>query len=282
MWPLDGLRVRQLALAQLEGVDRWLATRYEGHEGRESVNARASCICTTTMLLLEATEAARRGVLGSSMTALESTANAELEWREHTITARESYGDLLKSFRQLLDFLNLGSSSSHLSYGKLVRALEKKSEPLNYDLLEWFRQEAVHYSDSNLLSYPQDEKTARREDSLDEGKVSEDASHFYENLKSVDTQLKTIIGPGYHTPEKYVNTHRALDRLGEIVVYHSEQEDNWPLWDRHSKGKEDEDGRELDDVIIYRYLLVTLLFRTALDGSEILKSNLWEQVVPIL
>lgn len=101
-------------------------------------------------------------------------------------------------------------------------------------------------------------------------------------LVGLHGQYEALLGSGYNKPEKYSNTHQALDRLGEIVIYHSEKENNWPLWDRRSIYKLDDEGRELDDVIIYRYLLVALLFRTAVDSTEILKSSLWGQVVPIL
>lgn len=38
---------------------------------------------------------------------------------------------ILKSIRQLLDFLNLGNRKSSLSYSKTVSALQKKMEFLN-------------------------------------------------------------------------------------------------------------------------------------------------------
>lgn len=44
----------------------------------------------------------------------------------------------------------------------------------------------------------------------------------------------------------------------------------------------DEDKAATDEVIIYRCLMAALLFRTAPDSTEVLKSGLWDQIIPII
>lgn len=69
------------------------------------------------------------------------------------------------------------------------------------------------------------------------------------------------------------------DRLKTIVVYHSKDEQ---LWHDFKGDKYDKAARDIDDVIIYRCLMMVLLFRTAADSSKILESGIWDQVVPII
>ncbi|GJD04494.1 hypothetical protein ColKHC_13319 [Colletotrichum higginsianum] len=77
------------------------------------------------------------------------------------------------------------------------------------------------------------------------------------------------------------STHLLLDRLGLVVVCNSEQEDGWPLWDRFSEQRDDR-TRDVDDVLIFRFILMVLLFQTAIDNSEVLNSSLWDRVIPII
>lgn len=70
------------------------------------------------------------------------------------------------------------------------------------------------------------------------------------------------------------------DRLKAIVVYHSK--DERPLYVQFKHEKDEKATRDIDDVIIYRCLMMVLLFRTAADSSKILESGIWDQVVPII
>lgn len=88
--------------------------------------------------------------------------------------------------------------------------------------------------------------------------------------------------------ESLVDVHEAWpssrlwDRLSALVVYHSKENTHWPLWNRFQEEKHNQTSRDIDDVIIYRCLMVILLFRTAADSSKILESGLWNKVVPII
>lgn len=57
---------------------------------------------------------------------------------------------------------------------------------------------------------------------------------------------------------------------------HVDEEDTKEKW------RTDEKNAEIDDVIIYRYLMLALLFRTVPDSSQMLESGLWDQIVPII
>ncbi|KAH0422000.1 hypothetical protein CcaCcLH18_13072 [Colletotrichum camelliae] len=273
-----GVQLRKLALAQLKEVDEWLDTSYKNRQGYEIVNAHASRICTTTMLLLEAVEATRNGIFGDAakardpglsshvnQTSLGETTETGSGKERSTVTTLEPYGDTLVSIRHLLD--QFSHIKTHFDLERSHTTLDQQSpKSVEHDeLLRWFRQEADHYP--VLIEDPAYNMTEQE---------------FHDNIKDLHSQYEALLGPGYNKPENYSNTHQALDRLGEIVVSLSEKEDNWPLWDRHGKYRLDDEGRELDDVIIYRCLLVALLFRTAVDSTEILNSSLWGQVVPIL
>lgn len=72
------------------------------------------------------------------------------------------------------------------------------------------------------------------------------------------------------------------DRFKALLVYHSKDEPDSPLWDQFKHEKYDNEARDIDDVIIYRCLMMILLFRTAVDSSKILDSGIWDQVVPII
>lgn len=72
------------------------------------------------------------------------------------------------------------------------------------------------------------------------------------------------------------------DRLRALIVYHSEKDLKTPVWEQHKNKRSNKMARDIDDVIIYRCLMMILLFRTAADSSEILKSGIWDQVVPII
>lgn len=77
-------------------------------------------------------------------------------------------------------------------------------------------------------------------------------------------------------------TNHLWDRMSTLLVYHFEEEPHWPLWERFHEERDDKSTRDIDDVIIYRCLMMILLFRTAADSSKILESGLWDKVVPMI
>ncbi|KAF6806567.1 hypothetical protein CMUS01_14325 [Colletotrichum musicola] len=107
--------------------------------------------------------------------------------------------------------------------------------------------------------------------------------------------------------KRTLRAYRLLKAVAEIVRDHSRTHWSSEITDRASvdqaeQGKSskpqaptvlgptetnekwhtDEKIAATDEVIIYRWLMVALIFRTAPDSSEMIKSGLWEQIVPVI
>ncbi|KAK1721635.1 hypothetical protein BDP67DRAFT_497978 [Colletotrichum lupini] len=98
--------------------------------------------------------------------------------------------------------------------------------------------------------------------------------HFRRKLEESKIQVERLVGPSYNVPTNFFNTHQMLSRLAKIVGCHSESSNE----DRENE----ELNQKIDDIIIYRSLLLGVLFYTALDNSELHKSGVWDRVVPII
>lgn len=103
--------------------------------------------------------------------------------------------------------------------------------------------------------------------------------HLVDNLDQdlEDRRLENLVELNEAWPSS-----RLWDRLSTLVVYHAKENTYWPLWNRFQEERNNQTSRDMDDVIIYRCLMVILLFRTAADSSKILESGLWNKVVPII
>ncbi|KAF0320069.1 hypothetical protein GQ607_012663 [Colletotrichum asianum] len=179
--PYFTVQLRELALAQLKEVDEWLDTSYKNRQGYEIVNAHASRICTTTMLLLEAVEATRNGIFQNPAKARDpvlsllpnqttfGNAAKTGSKKKSTITSLESYGDTLLSIRQLLDQFSYIKAHFDLdgSHSSLQHSVEHE------DLLRWFQQEADHYP--ALMRDPADNMTRQEFDDYLVGLHSHDS-----------------------------------------------------------------------------------------------------------
>lgn len=78
----------------------------------------------------------------------------------------------------------------------------------------------------------------------------------------------------------YVNIYCILERLAIVVACDSSLEDSCPEWERLKELESPYD--DTDDVIIYRCLMLAILYRTAPDSEKMLRSGIWDQVVPII
>ncbi|WQF82301.1 hypothetical protein CDEST_07315 [Colletotrichum destructivum] len=108
---------------------------------------------------------------------------------------------------------------------------------------------------------------------------SEHLDHLKEVFRKYQKELDVITAP--FSDMSTESTQMLVDRLCVVVVCNSEQEDGWPLWDRFSSLRDDS-TRDVDDVLIFRFILMVLLFQTAIDNSEVLNSSLWDRVIPII
>ncbi|TIC97512.1 hypothetical protein CH35J_007525 [Colletotrichum higginsianum] len=108
---------------------------------------------------------------------------------------------------------------------------------------------------------------------------SEDLGHLKEVFRKYQKELDAITAP--FSDMSTESTQMLVDRLCVVVVCNSEQEDGWRLWDHFSPLRDDR-TRDVDDVLIFRFILMVLLFQTAIDNSEVLNSSLWDRVIPII
>ncbi|KAI3539155.1 hypothetical protein CSPX01_09054 [Colletotrichum filicis] len=98
--------------------------------------------------------------------------------------------------------------------------------------------------------------------------------HFERKIEESKSQIEGLAGPGNHSPETFFNTHQMLSRLATVVGCHTRS--------NNADRKNDALKRKIDDVIIYRSLLIGVLFYTALDHSKVLESGVWDRVVPVI
>lgn len=77
--------------------------------------------------------------------------------------------------------------------------------------------------------------------------------------------------------------HRLLwDRLKTLVGYHSPVQSQWPLQDLQGDSKQTKD---IEEVLVYRCVMMLLLLRTATDSTKILplvESGIWDKIVPMI
>lgn len=88
------------------------------------------------------------------------------------------------------------------------------------------------------------------------------------------------------TDPKYYPSRNLWDRI-RVLVQNNLEEDTQSDQSRRSgvpgePGESEERVKNADDVIIYRCLMMILLFQTAADSSKILESGLWDTVVPFI
>lgn len=89
--------------------------------------------------------------------------------------------------------------------------------------------------------------------------------------------LTGIYFPSKGHEDVLANKKRIVDRLGVIITRNLTLKTQW--------SSDAEVGREekiLDDITIYRCLLMTLLLWTAPDCGDLLLSGLWQQNIPII
>lgn len=98
-----------------------------------------------------------------------------------------------------------------------------------------------------------------------------------EEIQDLSESLTGRYFPDKEDADVLVNKRRILGRLGVIAKRNL----------THTPGTSSDVGvseeeRTLDDIIIYRCLLMALLLWTAPDCSDLLLSGIWEQIIPII
>ncbi|KAF4856913.1 hypothetical protein CGCSCA4_v000046 [Colletotrichum siamense] len=248
--------LRWVVLQQMKDVDKWLQD-----SGRDDVEFRAVVLCSTTLLLLHAEEMVNNvqdcgPVTNSSFCHFDghdsgqaTTHTANQPHCRHD-TARCRHSKTLQALANLLKSFNLG---------------ENIYEALN---------PAYDREDDHDVVSPGPEIASGNEKLLH-------LHLFAEKARQHGRHLKHLTGFDFEEGSDVAGLYQLLDRLRAILVQNSASKRDWSSWDQDHAHR-DQNTRDVDDVIIYRCLMVAFLFRTASDSTKILESGLWEHVVPLI
>ncbi|KAI3549188.1 hypothetical protein CABS01_08393 [Colletotrichum abscissum] len=100
-------------------------------------------------------------------------------------------------------------------------------------------------------------------------------------MKPYDKDLRHLACDHYNKKWELFNTCRMLNRLDKVVSSKADSAYRKRL-PRECQVEESVDDKTTDDIIIFRCILISLLFQMAPDNSKLLDSGIWEQVVGIL
>ncbi|KAG7078767.1 putative purine nucleoside permease [Colletotrichum scovillei] len=172
------------------------------------------------------------------------------------LTAQGIHYKMLQALGSLIDGFDLGKDT-------LVAALK-----IRHDSTGHLIHLRSHLSDE-LFSAPsrQVELQLTSED-------KEHLRHFQRQLEDTTFPIERLIGSEYDMPSTFFNTYQVLSRLATVLGRQPKSEDQ-NKWKTRPNEK-------IDDMIIYRSLLIGVLFNTALDNSKLLESGLWDRVVPVI
>ncbi|KAJ0326432.1 hypothetical protein COL5a_006942 [Colletotrichum fioriniae] len=100
-------------------------------------------------------------------------------------------------------------------------------------------------------------------------------------MKPRDKDLKYLACAHYNKKWELLNTHQMLDRLDKVAS--SRADSSYRKRRFHQRdGGDEANEKTTDDMIIFRCILIALLFQTAPDNAALIKSGVWEQVVAIV
>ncbi|KAF0320353.1 hypothetical protein GQ607_012449 [Colletotrichum asianum] len=248
--------LRWVVLQQMKDVDKWLQD-----SGRDDIEFRAVALCSTTMLLLHAEEMANNVQdcgPDTNSSCCHSDGHGSVQVTTHTAnqpncrhdTARCRHSKTLQALANLVESFSLDENI----YEALNPRYDRES---NHD-----------------IGNPGPEIASNNEQLLH-------LHLFAEKARQHGRHLKYLTGFDFEEGSDVAGLYQLLDRLRAILVQNSASESDWSSWDQ-GHAHRDQNTRDVDDVIIYRCLMVAFLFRTASDSTKILESGLWEHVVPLI
>ncbi|KAK1518130.1 hypothetical protein CPAR01_15779 [Colletotrichum paranaense] len=100
-------------------------------------------------------------------------------------------------------------------------------------------------------------------------------------MKPRDKDLKYLAGAHYNKKWELLNTHQMLDRLDKVASSRADSSYRKRRFQQRDGG-DVANEKTTDDMIIFRCILIALLFQTAPDNAALIKSGVWEQVVAIV
>ncbi|UQC84427.1 uncharacterized protein CLUP02_09924 [Colletotrichum lupini] len=157
---------------------------------------------------------------------------------------RSCHSNALNSLRTLLEIFGLDESTSHH-----INEVRKFSEDND-----------IGWLGTNV---PQEHQESFQQ-VLD--KIKKHRRDLLRYFSFQDLSLKNCV----------LNVYCLLERLAIVVAHNSSSEDNCPEWERLAELESPHN--DTDDVIVYRYLMLAVLFRMAPDSEKMLRSGVWDQV----
>ncbi|KAK1448575.1 hypothetical protein CCUS01_11536 [Colletotrichum cuscutae] len=246
-------QLRRQVYRQLEQADDYLAKF-------DNIEIRIQLLSDTSLILSRAGSLSEKGLLG--VPPKSGSTSEESERQQKSTTVRSYHFEMLQALGNLTDGFEFGQHS-------LIATLKiEPSHPV--------RSESRHGMD-DLRNHLRTKFFARSPGQRELQITPEDQTyldHFKRQLERPRSQLPDLLGPGHDWPSEFFNSHQILRRLATIVGCHSEL--------RNEDREKDKFFQSLDDAIILRTLLIGLLFYTALDNSEVLRSGVWDRVVPVI
>ncbi|KAK1727496.1 uncharacterized protein BDZ83DRAFT_612988 [Colletotrichum acutatum] len=100
-------------------------------------------------------------------------------------------------------------------------------------------------------------------------------------MKPRDKDLKYLATAYYNKKWELWNTHQMLDRLDKVASSRADSSYRKRRFQQRDGG-DVANEKTTDDMIVFRCILIALLFQTAPDNAALIKSGVWEQVVAIV
>ncbi|KXH38906.1 hypothetical protein CSIM01_06043 [Colletotrichum simmondsii] len=237
--------IRSRTHRQLLKVQGWLEKR-----GSEHFKSRSILLSKITVILLKAHKAVDGDHAPERYTAPDNPRFVDYGSlpdmnRDYL---RSCHSDALYSLRTLLESFGLDESTSHH-----INEVRKFSE---HNDIGWLGTNVPQEHQESFQQVRDKIKKHRRD--------------LLRYFSFQDLRLKNCV----------LNVYCLLERLAIVVARNSSPEDNCPEWERLAELESPHN--DTDDVIVYRYLMLAVLFRTAPDSEKMLHSGVWDQVVPII
>lgn len=238
--------MRSMLYGEIKTVDEWL-------EMRHGSKYRIGLLCNTTMILLRAASAP----INESFESLNAIAKPD--------STPESHFNHLQEQQRETNIDLPGEDSVQRRHAKTMKWLSLLLERFGFRLKDITDGGTVHH-----------EKFASMKATVIKCIEDDIAKNAY--------HLACLLGPADFPGSRGgdpLNIYLMLERLAVVVARGICTED--PEYSDEAadlqSGREEED---IDDVIVFRCLMMALLFRTAQDSSRMLDSGVWDQVIPIL
>lgn len=249
-------KLRQAVHKQLAQTDKWLALI--GNDDR-LLTLRNQHLLYTSVIFSQAESMTHSGLFEIPDTAKSNPKQTEQQ-QQLPPTVQSAHFKMLEALQCLIGGFDLSRKS--LEATLRIEVNESAEDPLNVfeGLRSHLRNEFFAGSRTQMaLQVTSDDRKNQH--------------NFERKLWESRSKVRSLIGPRCNLRSNFFNTHQVLSRLATVMGCHSDSEN------RHGQNEKPD---IIDDVLIFRSLLIGVLFYTALDNSKVLESGVWDRVVPII